>query len=136
MTSKDISFLRVQKYLSFFRMRFVAGLQYRAAALAGIATQFAWGALTILMFKAFYEENPEAFPMTFASVTTYIWLQQAFLALFMTWFFENDIFRTITEGGIAYELCRPVDLYNMWFFRSMANRLSKALLPFCLNPMG
>ena len=34
----------MKKYLSFFRIRFIAGLQYRAAAWAGIATQFAWEA--------------------------------------------------------------------------------------------
>jgi ABC-2 type transport system permease protein len=119
---------RYQKYVSFFRMRFIAGLQYRAAAIAGIATQFVWGILGILTFKAFYEVNAAAFPMTFEAVSTYIWLQQAFLALFMTWFFENDIFQTITEGGIAYELCRPFNLYDMWFCRSMASRLSKAVL--------
>jgi ABC-2 type transport system permease protein len=119
---------RYQKYISFFRIRFVAGLQYRAAALAGIVTQFVWGALELLMFRAFYEADPAAFPMTREALSSYIWLQQALLALFMTWFLENDIFNTITEGGIAYELCRPADLYDMWFFRSMANRLSKAIL--------
>ncbi len=117
-----------QKYLSFFRMRFLAGLQYRAAALAGIITQFVWGAMELLIYKAFYQANPEAFPMTFRALSSYIWLQQAMLALFMTWFLENDIFQTITEGGIAYELSRPTDLYTMWFFRSMATRLSKAVL--------
>jgi ABC-2 type transport system permease protein len=66
--------------------------------------------------------------MSMKALSTYIWLQQSLLALFMTWFLENDIFQTITEGGIAYELCRPADLYNMWFFRSMASRLSKAVL--------
>ena len=119
---------RYQKYMSFFRIRFVAGLQYRAAALAGIVTQFVWGALELLMFRAFYEVDPTAFPMTREALSSYIWLQQALLALFMTWFLESDIFNTITEGGIAYELCRPTDLYDMWFFRSMANRLSKAVL--------
>jgi ABC-2 type transport system permease protein len=109
-------------------MRFIAGLQYRAAALAGIATQFVWGILGILTFMAFYEVDAAAFPMTFEALSSYIWLQQAFLAIFMTWFLENDIFLTITEGGIAYELCRPIDLYNMWFVRSMASRLSKAVL--------
>jgi ABC-2 type transport system permease protein len=109
-------------------MRFIAGLQYRAAAIAGITTQFVWGILGILTFKAFYEVNAAAFPMTFEALSTYLWLQQAFLALFMVWFLENDIFQTITEGGIAYELCRPFDLYDMWFFRSMASRLSKAVL--------
>ncbi|MHB8131233.1 MAG: ABC transporter permease [Mobilitalea sp.] len=128
MKQDGISSNRYKKYRSFFRMRFIAGLQYRAAAIGGIATQFVWGIMGLLMFKAFYEVNTETFPMTFEALSSYIWLQQAFLALFMTWFFENEIFQTITEGGIAYELCRPIDIYDMWFFRSMANRLSKAVL--------
>jgi ABC-2 type transport system permease protein len=109
-------------------MRFIAGLQYRAAALAGIVTQFVWGAMELLMYSAFYRVNPDAFPMTFQELSSYIWLQQSLLALFMTWFLENEIFATITEGGIAYELCRPADLYDMWFFRSLASRMSKAVL--------
>lgn len=117
-----------KKYISFFRMRFIAGLQYRAAAIAGVVTQFVWGSMGILTYKAFYEVNPDAFPMTFQALSTYIWLQQSLLALFMIWFLENDIFQTITDGGIAYELCRPTDLYFMWFFRSMATRLSKTVL--------
>ena len=116
------------KYGSFFRMRFIAGLQYRAAAAAGISTQFVWGLMGLLTYRAFYEGNASAFPMSFQQIASYLWLQQAFLALFMVWFFENDIFQAITEGGIAYELCRPADLYIMWFFRSMASRTSKAVL--------
>lgn len=119
---------QIKQYFSFFRMRFIAGLQYRTAAIAGISTQFAWGGLGILMYKAFYEVNPAAFPMTFQELSSYLWLQQAFLAFFTVWIFENEIFQTITEGGIAYELCRPSDIYTMWFFRSMANRLSKSVL--------
>lgn len=119
---------KFSKYISFFRMRFIAGLQYRAAALAGIATQFFWGVMNILLFRVFYQENSAAFPMTFRAFSSYIWLQQAFLALYMPWIFENEIFHTITDGGIAYELCRPIDIYNMWFVRNMANRLSKAVL--------
>ncbi len=120
--------MKYQEYSTFFRMRFIAGLQYRAAALAGVATQFVWGILELQMYKAFYKENAAAFPMSMEALSTYIWLQQSLLALFMTWFLENDIFQSITDGQIAYELCRPADLYNMWFFRSMANRLSKAVL--------
>jgi ABC-2 type transport system permease protein len=118
----------MKKYISFFRLRFIYGLQYRAAALAGCATQFTWGIFQILMFKAFYEEGSGEFPMAFSALVSYIWMQQAFLALFMTWFLENEIFDTIKNGNIAYELCRPIDLYTMWFTRSMANRLSKAVL--------
>ena len=40
----------MKKYLSFFRLRFNTGLQYRAAALAGIVTQFFWGCLLYTSF--------------------------------------------------------------------------------------
>ncbi len=118
----------MKKYASFFRVRFLMGLQYRAAALAGVATQFAWGFLELAAYHAFYTEQPEKFPMSFSELGCYIWLQQAFLALFMVWMLENEIFEKITDGGVAYELCRPVSLYAMWFARSVANRLSRAVL--------
>ena len=118
----------MKKYISFFRIRFIAGLQYRAAAWAGIATQFAWGGMNILMFRAFYEEGSNIFPMPFDSLSIYIWLQQAFLALFMAWFFDTEIFDSIVSGNIAYELCRPINIYNMWFTKNTAVRLSKAVL--------
>lgn len=118
----------MKKYISFFRLRFINGLQYRAAALGGIFTQFLWGGLSILLYKAFYEADKTGFPMGLSQVITYIWLQQAFLAVFMLWFFENDIFDVISNGNIAYELTRPIDLYNMWFTKSAASRLSKAVL--------
>lgn len=116
------------KYLSFFRLRFVTGLQYRAAALAGIATQFAWGFMEIKVFLAFRQTDPNVFPMTFGQISSYLWLQQAFLAFFMVWLMEGEIFDCITNGNIAYELCRPIDIYDMWFARSMATRMSAGLL--------
>ncbi len=118
----------MRKYLAFFKLRFSVGLQYRAAAFAGVITQFAWGFMEILTFRAFYRTNPAAFPMDFRALSAYIWMQQAFLSLFMAWMMENEIFDAITGGNIAYELCRPIDIYNMWFARSSANRFSKALL--------
>lgn len=118
----------MKKYLSFFKIRFINGLQYRAAAYAGVATQFVWGAMTILMFRAFYQSGQNAFPMTFPELSSYIWLQQAFLALYMAWFFDNEIFDSITGGNIAYELCRPIDIYAMWYIKNMAIRLSRAML--------
>lgn len=115
-------------YLALFRIRFTNSLQYRAAAIAGLTTQFAWGFMEILAFLAFYRANSAAFPMEFSHTVSYIWLQQAFLALFMVWFFEREIFDAISSGAIAYELVRPLDLYNRWFCQSVANRLSRAVL--------
>lgn len=118
----------MRKYQAFFRIRFINTLQYRSAAIAGMATQLAWGLMEILAFHAFYQADPSAFPMTFQQTVSYVWLQQAFLSLFMLWFFEAEIFNTITTGSIAYELVRPMNLYNRWFCQSAANRLAKAVL--------
>lgn len=118
----------MKKYFSFFQLRFSCGLQYRVAAWAGVVTQFAWGFMEIMMFNAFYEADASAFPMSLEATVAYVWLQQAFLAFFMAWMMEGEIFETISNGNIVYELVRPISIYNMWFARSVANRLSKALL--------
>lgn len=118
----------MKKYLSFFRLRFSMGLQYRVAALAGIVTQFFWGFMEIMIFSAFYRADAAAFPMSLSATASYIWMQQAFLAFFAAWMMEGEIFDSIVNGNIAYELCRPIDIYNMWFARSIANRMSRAVL--------
>lgn len=118
----------MKKYLSFFQLRFAMGLQYRTAALAGIITQFAWGGMQVMMYRAFYHTDAAAFPMTLSATASYIWLQQAFLAFFAVWMMENEIFDSIVNGNIAYELCRPVSIYNMWAARSIASRLARAVL--------
>ena len=115
-------------YFSLVKMHFINGLQYRVAALAGIITQFAFGFGFIMMYLAFYRTNPSAFPMEISQVVSYIWIQQAFIMLFVTWFFEGEIFSAITNGHIAYELARPINLYNKWFCQCVASRLSRAVL--------
>ena len=118
----------MRKYLSFFRLRFSMGLQYRTAALAGVVTQFFWGFMEIMVFRAFYEAEPQSFPMAFEAMVSYVWLQQAFLAFFAVWMLNGEIYNTIMEGNIAYELCRPIRIYDMWFSKEAANRMARAFL--------
>ena len=120
----------MRKYISFFRIRFIAGLQYRAAAWAGIFTQALWGIMMILMYRAFYRSGSNGFPMDFQSLSSYIWLQGILLTLFAAWSFDNEIFDSITSGTVAYELCRPCDVYGMWFVKNIALRLSRVGLRF------
>lgn len=118
----------MRKYYSFFRVRFQSGLQYRMAALAAVTTQFVWGLMECLAYKALLESDAIAFPMEYEALVSYIWLKEAFLVMFATWATDNDIFGLIMEGGIAYELCRPISLYKMWFARSTGSRLSTTVL--------
>ena len=118
----------MKKYWSFFKMRLMACLQYRAAALAGMSTQLVWGGMEILLYRAFWLEAPERFPMGMEALSAYIWLQQAFLALFMLWDWDYDILRSVKEGTVAYELLRPTDLYGMWLAKAAGTRLARASL--------
>ncbi len=118
----------MKQYVSLFRIRLINGLQYRAAALAGLTTQFAWGFMELLAFSAFYRADPAAFPMEFSHLVSYIWIQQAFLALFMPWGAGGNAVDTIVSGNIAYDLARPMDIYNRWFFEAVADRIARAML--------
>ena len=118
----------MKPYIGLFRIRLVNSIQYRIAALAGISTQFAWGFMLILAFMAFYESNPAAFPMAMQQTVSFMWMQQAFMTLFFLWFYDYTIFESVESGQIAYDLVRPIDLYNRWFTTSVASRLARAAL--------
>lgn len=117
-------------YTGIFRMRLIAGLQYRTAAWAGVATQFFWGFMQLMVFAAFYRSGTGNAPMPFDQLADYVWLRQAFLALLMLWVQDNELLEHIVSGHVAYELCRPYKLYIFWFARLMAVRVANTVLRF------
>jgi ABC-2 type transport system permease protein len=113
-------------YLGLFRMRLIRGLAYRTAALAGVATQFFWGFVIVMVLQAFARAGGS--PLSPGQIASYIWLQQAFLALVVVWFRDKELVALIVSGDSAYELCRPADAYILWFARLAAGRVAAAAL--------
>ena len=70
----------MRAYLSYFKLRFITHLQYRAAAWAGIATQVFFGFVYIMVYIAFYESGSSSLPMELPQLITYIWLNQSLLS--------------------------------------------------------
>ena len=62
--------------------------------------------------------------MTFDQTVSYIWLQQIFLIVFYIWLNDYEIIETISDGAIAYEMVRPVDIYSRWLCQITATRLA------------
>lgn len=120
----------MREYYSLFKMRLLKGLQYRVAAFAGVLTQFFWGFMYIMIFEAFYKSTNNPQPISFRELIQVIWLKQAFLVFIMLWFRDNELLNHITNGTIAYELLRPIDLYRLWYAKLIAQRLSGAMLRF------
>lgn len=119
----------MRPYISSLRVRFLSGLQYRAAALGGLATQFFWGIMAIFIYEAFYSVGQQQM-LSFHQLVTYIWLQQAFLALLMLYDWDYELFDMITSGNISYELCRPCSIYWLWYVKLLSKRLAGAALRF------
>jgi len=116
----------VNPYAALFRMRFIRGLSYRASAIVGVATQFFFGLVFIMVFQAFARSGGSS--LAPAQIASYVWLQQAFLALIMVWYRDRELLSTIAAGDAAYELCRPVDAYFFWYSRLLGGRLAGAAL--------
>jgi ABC-2 type transport system permease protein len=117
----------MKAYWAVISARFRALLQYRAAAVAGFATQLFWGLIRVMIFTAFYESSTAKQPMSAEEVVTYVWLGQAFFRL-LPWDIEGDIRQMIRTGDVAYELLRPLDMYWLWYCRALAWRTAPTLL--------
>ncbi len=114
-------------YLKYFKTEIAMGLQYQASAISGLCTQLFWGILYCLLYQAFYSyANIES--ISFKELICYVWLGQAFLSLMYLRINSSDILNSIKNGTVAYELCRPYDLYYWWYVKLLSKRLAAASL--------
>jgi ABC-2 type transport system permease protein len=118
---------RLRPYRAIISARFRMLLQYRAAAVAGVFTQIFFGFVLIMVYEAFYRSTSSATPMTFAQIVSYVWLGQALLAT-LPWNADSEVRAMVRSGAVAYELCRPIDLYNLWYARAIALRTAPTVL--------
>ncbi len=117
----------MKAYLAILSSRFRMLLQYRAAAVAGTITQIFWGWIRVMIFEAFYRSSDVVQPMSFEDVVTYVWLGQALLAM-IPWNTDPEIRSMVRTRTVAYELLKPVDLYNLWYSRTIATRTAPTML--------
>ena len=116
--------------IAIFNIRLRQIMTYRAAALAGIGTQFFFGLVMVMIYEGFFRsslgQNLEL-PMTMPQTVTYIWLGQGLLGL-LPWNGDREIQGMIRTGDFAYELVRPLNMYFYWFSRILAQRIGSTLV--------
>lgn len=115
----------LRPYRAIVSARFRVLLHYRAAAIAGVWTQVMFGLVLVMIYEGFYRSSSAAAqPMAFSQVASYVWLNQALIAM-LPWNTDPEVRAMVRSGGVAYELCRPVDLYGLWFVRVLAWRTAR-----------
>jgi len=108
-------------YLLMLKTQALMVLQYRAQALAGVFTQFAFGWMRVFMMVAFYKGATESMPLDLSQAVTYIWLTQMMLTM-IAYGPDPLVVSMVQDGSIAYEMVRPVRLSIAWWMRSLAFR--------------
>ena len=114
----------MRAYFSVFRMRWKMEMQYRGAVLGGILCQVFFGLILVALYRALYAGKPQSMPIS--AVTTYVWLQQAFFRMLLS--SDDELRDKIRTGNIAYDLCRPVQIYGYYYARIAAQKLLGSLM--------
>ena len=106
-------------------------LQYRCAALAKSATQVFWGFIKMTILVSLYSQTTDTVPISLSQAITFIWLGQAFLTL-LPWDVDEYSEEAVKSGTVVYALTQPLDLYWVFFARSLAIRLTNSILSMAL----
>ncbi len=96
---------------------------YRAATLAGIFTNSAFGLIICFTYIAVWEQNPNAGGYDVTDAITYVWLGQAMIMTVAVWSggATDDLAARIRTGDVAVDLYRPVSLLG-WYLASDLGR--------------
>ncbi len=109
--------MRWKPYWTAFRVCAARETRYRGAALGGIITQSAFGAILVGLYSALIDPADQAL---LRETVTYVWLQQIlFRALFLQ---DGELTEQIMSGNVCCQLLRPVDPHSWWLFRAMAEK--------------
>ena len=115
-------------YWEIARRSFRRHLTYRAAAIAGLITNFGFGWLRVSVLLALYNGRPAVEGITVSGLYAYVALTQAvitYLALF-GWF---DLMNSVHTGEIGADLLKPMSYFNFW----LAKDAGRAAISFLLR---
>ncbi len=100
-------------YLAVAVKSFQRSLAYRAANLAGLATNIFFGAVYVYVYIALFHGRGAVGGLDLRDTITYAVLTQSLLMV-MTAFGNRDLSEAVVKGDIATDLSRPVDFYFFW----------------------
>lgn len=109
-------------------MSFRRTAAYRAATLAGLATNLFFGMLRAFVFLAVFDasEGTHIAGYSLPQAITYAALTQAMIAPLMA-FGWWDVMRTIRTGDIVGDLTKPIDFYALWLARDLGRAAMSVL---------
>jgi ABC-2 type transport system permease protein len=109
------------------KLGFQQQLSYRAANLAGLATNFFFGLLRASVMIALYGVRSEVAGIPLQAAVTYTALTQgiiAYLSLFHWW----NVMLAVRSGDIASDLLKPMDYFAFWCAQDIGRAITHFFL--------
>ena len=113
-------------YLKLARLAFQRQMSYRAATLAGLATNFFFGLLRAAIMIALYENREIVAGYDLPMAITFTALGQGMIA-YLSLFHWYDLMYTVYSGEVATDLLKPVGYFRYWLAKD-AGRAASAFL--------
>ena len=125
-------------YLALARAGFRRWSSYRAATVAGVLTNTAFGFLRVAILFAALRAGGPIGGYTPEQAATYTWLTQALIMTIAMWNWV-DLATRIQTGDIATDLQRPIDLQGAYLSEDLGRAgyqlLSRGLPPFLIGAL-
>jgi ABC-2 type transport system permease protein len=114
-------------YWKLARQAFRLQMTYRAANLAGLATNFFFGLLRAAVLVALYGDRGSVSGLSLQAAVTYTGLSQATIAclMFFGWY---EVMDAVHSGDIAADLLKPIDYFAHWLARDLGRAAASFLM--------
>jgi ABC-2 type transport system permease protein len=109
------------------KLSFRLQMTYRAANLAGLATNFFFGLLRAAVLTALYGARPVVDGISLDGAVTYTGLSQATIA-FLSFFGWWEVMNSVYSGDIAADLLKPLDYFGFWLARDLGRAAASFLM--------
>jgi ABC-2 type transport system permease protein len=114
-------------FWNLIRQSFRLQLTYRAANLAGLATNFFFGLLRAAVLIALYQTRQEVAGLSLQAAITYTGLSQATIAC-LSFFGWWQVMESVYSGDIAADLLKPIDYLFFWLARDLGRAAASFLM--------
>ncbi|MCL4860959.1 MAG: ABC-2 family transporter protein [Caldilineaceae bacterium] len=109
------------------KLAFQRQLTYRAATLAGLATNLFFGLLRAAVMIALYGARDNVAGISLQAAITYTALTQALIAYLMI-FGWYDLMHSVYSGEVATDLLKPLSYFRFWLAQDVGRAVASLLL--------
>ena len=109
------------------KLSFQRQVTYRAATLAGLATNFFFGLLRAALLVALYATRQEVDGISIQGAITYTGVSQASIA-YLSLFSWYEIMRSVYTGHIGSDLLKPMNYFSFWMAQDLGRAVANLIL--------